>query len=351
MHWGATTQDVVDTALVLRPRGALGPIRRGPRPSARGAAALALRHASAADGGADARPARRSDHVRAEGRHLGRRARRVRSSGSTAPASAARPRSSRAPPARWRRSAREASRRAGGVLPAARAGAAPTFTGTRPATVCATSARRSPRCLRGRADRRRGRPAPGDRGRRGRRAFDRRARRLLHDAAEAQSDDVRVRGRERPSAACPDRCAGGRRRPRLRARHGVVGGRVDRAPAGADPRRRDRRQARRGARRPRRRRRADACEPRPDRRADHGRGGDDGARRRDRPRASHAAVLAASRRALAVGRSLLEELADDPVVSEHVDRAELERIMDPGSYLGLSADSAESVARRILGEP
>jgi adenylosuccinate lyase/3-carboxy-cis,cis-muconate cycloisomerase len=66
---------------------------------------------------------------------------------------------------------------------------------------------------------------------------------------------------------------------------------------------------------------------------------------------AHAAVLAASRRALAAGRPLLEELADDAAVSEHVDRAELERIMDPGSYLGLSADSAESVARRILGGP
>ncbi len=66
---------------------------------------------------------------------------------------------------------------------------------------------------------------------------------------------------------------------------------------------------------------------------------------------AHAAVLAASRRALAAGRPLLDELADDAAVSAHVNRAELERIMDPGSYLGLSADSAESVARRVLGEP
>jgi 3-carboxy-cis,cis-muconate cycloisomerase len=66
---------------------------------------------------------------------------------------------------------------------------------------------------------------------------------------------------------------------------------------------------------------------------------------------AHAAVLAASRRALAAGRTLLDELADDPAVSAHIDRAELERVMDPASYLGLSAESAESVARRILGEP
>jgi adenylosuccinate lyase/3-carboxy-cis,cis-muconate cycloisomerase len=66
---------------------------------------------------------------------------------------------------------------------------------------------------------------------------------------------------------------------------------------------------------------------------------------------AHAAVLAASRRALAAGRTLLDELADDPTVSAHIDRAELEPVMDPASYLGLSAESAESVARRILGEP
>ena len=66
---------------------------------------------------------------------------------------------------------------------------------------------------------------------------------------------------------------------------------------------------------------------------------------------AHAAVLAASRRALAARRSLLDELADDPTVSAHIDRAELEPVMDPASYLGLSAESAESVARRILGEP
>jgi 3-carboxy-cis,cis-muconate cycloisomerase len=66
---------------------------------------------------------------------------------------------------------------------------------------------------------------------------------------------------------------------------------------------------------------------------------------------AHAAVLAASRRALAAGRPLLEELADDEAVSAHVGRADLERIMDPASYLGLSARSAESVARRVLGEP
>jgi hypothetical protein len=38
-------------------------------------------------------------------------------------------------------------------------------------------------------------------------------------------------------------------------------------------------------------------------------------------------------------------------VSAHIHRAELERVMDPASYLGLSAESAESVAQRILGEP
>jgi adenylosuccinate lyase/3-carboxy-cis,cis-muconate cycloisomerase len=65
---------------------------------------------------------------------------------------------------------------------------------------------------------------------------------------------------------------------------------------------------------------------------------------------AHAAVLAASRRALAAGRPLLDELAGDPAVAAHLDRAALERIMDPASYLGLSAHSAESVARRVLGD-
>ena len=46
VHWGATTQDIVDTGLVLQVRAALGPIRRDLRRSAVAAASLALEHRS-----------------------------------------------------------------------------------------------------------------------------------------------------------------------------------------------------------------------------------------------------------------------------------------------------------------
>ena len=45
VHWGATTQDIVDTALVLAARAALVPIRRDLERAARGAAELARRYA------------------------------------------------------------------------------------------------------------------------------------------------------------------------------------------------------------------------------------------------------------------------------------------------------------------
>lgn len=44
VHWGATTQDIVDTALVLQARAALAPIARDLERSYRAACALALRH-------------------------------------------------------------------------------------------------------------------------------------------------------------------------------------------------------------------------------------------------------------------------------------------------------------------
>jgi adenylosuccinate lyase/3-carboxy-cis,cis-muconate cycloisomerase len=44
VHWGATTQDVMDTGLVLQVRAALGPIRRDLRRSTSAAAGLALEH-------------------------------------------------------------------------------------------------------------------------------------------------------------------------------------------------------------------------------------------------------------------------------------------------------------------
>ena len=47
VHWGATTQDVVDTALVLQARSALVPIRRDLDRAGRAASALALRYREA----------------------------------------------------------------------------------------------------------------------------------------------------------------------------------------------------------------------------------------------------------------------------------------------------------------
>jgi 3-carboxy-cis,cis-muconate cycloisomerase len=46
VHWGATTQDVMDTGLVLQVRAALGPVRRDLRRSTTAASALALEHRS-----------------------------------------------------------------------------------------------------------------------------------------------------------------------------------------------------------------------------------------------------------------------------------------------------------------
>lgn len=46
VHWGVTTQDVIDTALVLQVRSALGPIARDLDRACRAAAELARRHAS-----------------------------------------------------------------------------------------------------------------------------------------------------------------------------------------------------------------------------------------------------------------------------------------------------------------
>lgn len=64
---------------------------------------------------------------------------------------------------------------------------------------------------------------------------------------------------------------------------------------------------------------------------------------------AHELVLAASRRAASAARPLVDELANDGAVTTHVDRATLELLVDPSTYLGLSAESAETVARRILG--
>lgn len=61
----------------------------------------------------------------------------------------------------------------------------------------------------------------------------------------------------------------------------------------------------------------------------------------------HALVLAAARRATAERRELAAVLAEDPDVTAHLSEAELRRLLDPAAYLGLAAESAETVARRV----
>ncbi len=64
---------------------------------------------------------------------------------------------------------------------------------------------------------------------------------------------------------------------------------------------------------------------------------------------AHQLVHQASRRASAEGTSLREALRATPGVGEHLDHAALDRLLDPAAYLGLAPASARAVARRILG--
>lgn len=65
--------------------------------------------------------------------------------------------------------------------------------------------------------------------------------------------------------------------------------------------------------------------------------------------AAHSLVQKAARRASEAGTTLGEELAADPEVARHVTAEQLETLLDPASYLGLSAASATAVADRIEG--
>ena len=65
---------------------------------------------------------------------------------------------------------------------------------------------------------------------------------------------------------------------------------------------------------------------------------------------AHALVLAATRRASAERRDLAAVLAEVPEVARQLSPAELERLLDPAAYLGLAAASAEAVASRVEEE-
>jgi 3-carboxy-cis,cis-muconate cycloisomerase len=61
---------------------------------------------------------------------------------------------------------------------------------------------------------------------------------------------------------------------------------------------------------------------------------------------AHVLVTAASRRAAAGGTSLAAALAEDGEVSAHLSPEDLERLTDPTGYLGLASAAAETVAAR-----
>lgn len=62
---------------------------------------------------------------------------------------------------------------------------------------------------------------------------------------------------------------------------------------------------------------------------------------------AHHLLLVASRQAAAEDRDLAEVLREHPEVAAHLTEVELRRLMDPASYLGLSAASAVAVAERV----
>jgi adenylosuccinate lyase/3-carboxy-cis,cis-muconate cycloisomerase len=63
---------------------------------------------------------------------------------------------------------------------------------------------------------------------------------------------------------------------------------------------------------------------------------------------AHHLVHQAVRRCIQEGRTLAEVLADHPELSQHLTRQELDAIMDPFSYLGIAEESAEAVSQKIL---
>ena len=70
VHWGATSQDILDTALVLQLRDALALLARRLDRADRGPGPAGGRASRHADHRPDALPAGRADHVRAQGRGL-----------------------------------------------------------------------------------------------------------------------------------------------------------------------------------------------------------------------------------------------------------------------------------------
>jgi adenylosuccinate lyase/3-carboxy-cis,cis-muconate cycloisomerase len=66
--------------------------------------------------------------------------------------------------------------------------------------------------------------------------------------------------------------------------------------------------------------------------------------------AAHTLVHKASRRASEAGTTLAEELGSDPEFARHMTPEDLTALMDPSSYLGLAPEDAAAVADRVGGE-
>ena len=238
-HWGATTQDITDTAAILQIRAALDLVEKdmeaiaaaladlsrrhrdtpmaGPQqPAAGGAAHLRLqdggaacRHAAPPRTARAAAPARAGRRVRRRGRHA-RLARRRRPQGAGRADEGARPR-----PAGDRLAHRARPHRRGRLLP-------------------------RPRHRHARQDLHGREAVDADRGGRGLRALPRGARLVEHHAAEAQPDLLPLHPFDRRAGAPARRRAARSRGRRPRALDRAVGDRMDLAAGDLPARRRAR---------------------------------------------------------------------------------------------------------------
>ncbi len=223
-HWGATTQDIMDTATVLQVREGLALIRAALARHGRGAGWAGGEASPHRDGRADASAAGAADHARPEMRRLGAAADRP------CPPPRRTPPARRAGELRGRRGHAGLARRSGHRGD----GGARRRTGPRRAgrslARLPRRARRDGRLPRpglrqpGEARDRRD-PAGADRGGRTRRTLCRRPRLLVHHAAEAQPDRQRIHPGRRAHRARAG--AGDARRDggRPRACHRAVAGR------------------------------------------------------------------------------------------------------------------------------
>ncbi len=270
VHWGATSQDMIDTALVLELRAAIDALLAD-LDRAITASPPCGKASAHADRGAHLAAARAADAVRPEDRGLcggpvalarAPAAARKRGAGAAIRRRGRHARRARRSRARRHGSARRRARPAG----ARRALAQP----SRPARRGRVGLCDPLRHLR--QDRARCRAADADRGRRGVRAGGGRPRRLLHDAAQAQSDRGRGRARRRaiapisPPPSSPRRCRSTSAPPAP----GRPNGRPSPRSRSSPPARSTRWSI---SRRARDRRRAHARQSRRHARADHGGGG------------------------------------------------------------------------------